>query len=544
MSTDYLDAIPNSQPRSQGIRGMIEKVKQIFGLAPKKTGNTLVINCERLETRVALIENGRLEEYSIERDNDRNIVGSIFKGKVKNIEHGLKAMFVDIGFEKNAFLHFWDALPAALDSGVEEVSRANNKAKSNISSKDIPSIYPVGSDVIVQVTKGPISSKGPRITTNISLAGRYLVLMPYSDQSGISRKVDDPKERERLRKILQELDVPEGMGVIMRTVGEGQRARYFVRDLSLLIEQWRTIEKAMQDQPGGTCLFREPDLIDRTVRDFLTDEIDSVICDDLAATNRMKDLVGQISRRARNRIEHYIEPYPIFERFGVQKQIDDAFHRQVWLKCGGYIVIDETEALIAIDVNTGRNKGSKEMDKTILTTNMEAADEIARQLRLRNIGGLVIGDFIDMKSRKDQQMVYQRMKDRLRRDKSKTHVLPISPLGLLEMTRQRAQESLSGSVFISCPYCSGRGKVKSAMTMSVELQRQLHLVMRKYQDDIHEIRVVVNPEVLKRLRNEDEDLLVDIERKYAGRLTFRGDPTFHHEQFTINDANANVELKP
>ncbi len=523
---------------------MIEKVKQIFGLAPKKTGNNLVINCERLETRVALIENGRLEEYSIERDNDRNIVGSIFKGKVKNIEHGLKAMFVDIGFEKNAFLHFWDALPAALDSGVEEVSRTNSKSKSNITSKDIPNIYPVGADVIVQVTKGPISSKGPRITTNISLAGRYLVLMPYSDQSGISRKVDEPKERERLRKILQELDVPEGMGVIMRTVGEGQRARYFVRDLSLLVEQWRKIEQAMQDQPGGTCLFREPDLIDRTVRDFLTDEIDSVFCDDLNATNRMKDLVGQISRRARNRIEHYSEPYPIFERYGVQKQIDDAFHRQVWLKCGGYIVIDETEALIAIDVNTGRNKGSKEMDKTILTTNLEAADEIARQLRLRNIGGLIIGDFIDMKSRKDQQMVYQRMKERLRRDKSKTHVLPISPLGLMEMTRQRAQESLSGSIFIPCPYCSGRGKVKSAMTMSVELQRQLHLVMRKYQDDIHEIRVVVNPEVLKRLRNEDEDLLVDIERKYAGRLSFRGDPTYHHEQFTISDALHNTELKP
>ncbi|HEY5753616.1 MAG TPA: Rne/Rng family ribonuclease [Chthoniobacterales bacterium] len=522
---------------------MIEKVKQMLGIGPRKTGNKLIINSERLETRVALIEDGRLEEYNIERATDRNIVGSIFKGKVKNIEHGLKAMFVDIGFEKNAFLHFWDALPAALDSGVEEVARNSSKTRRNLTSKDIPSIYPVGSDVIVQVTKGPISSKGPRITTNISLAGRYLVLMPFNDQSGISRKVDDPKERERLRKILQELDVPEGMGVIMRTVGEGQRARYFVRDLSLLVEQWRQIEKAMQEQPAATCLFHEPDLIERTVRDFLTDEIDSVVCDDLAATNRMKDLVGQISRRARNRIEHYAEPYPIFDRFGVQKQIDDAFHRQVWLKCGGYIVIDETEALIAIDVNTGRNKGSKEMEKTILTTNLEAADEIARQLRLRNIGGLIIGDFIDMKSRKDQQLVHQRMKDRLRRDKAKTHVLPISPLGLMEMTRQRAQESLSGSVFISCPYCSGRGKVKSAMTMSVELQRQLHLVMRKYQDTVHDVRITVNPEVLKRLRTEDEDLLIDIERKYAGRLTFRGDPTYHHEQFLIADANTNAELK-
>src|ERR1700733_4346867 len=228
---------------------MTERVKRMIGLAPRQTGTKLVINSERLERRVALLEGGILEEYSIERETDRNIVGSIFKGRVKNIEHGLKAMFVDIGFEKNAFLHFWDALPAALDSGVEQVERENGrKEQKRITAKDIPSIYPVGSEVLVQVTKGPISTKGPRVTTNLSLAGRYLVLMPYSDQSGISRKIDDPKERDRLRKILRALDIPAGMGVIMRTVGEGQRARFFVRDLSLLLEQWRSIETAMQEK--------------------------------------------------------------------------------------------------------------------------------------------------------------------------------------------------------------------------------------------------------------------------------------------------------
>ncbi len=523
---------------------MTERVKRLLGLAARQTGNKLIINSEKLERRVALMENGILEEYNIERQTDRNIVGSIFKGRVKNIEHGLKAMFVDIGFEKNAFLHFWDALPAALDSGIEEVDRpAGKKERKRITAKDIPSIYPVGSEVLVQVTKGPISTKGPRITTNLSLAGRYLVLMPYSDQSGISRKIELPKERERLRKILKELDVPESMGVIVRTVGEGQRARYFVRDLGLLVEQWRAIEEAMKTRPAPCCVFEEPDLIERTVRDFLTDEIDEVLCDDEHATARMIDMVGQISKRSASRIRHYLEPQPIFERFGVQKQIDDAFHRQVWLPCGGYIVIDETEALIAIDVNTGRNKGGKDVEKTILQTNLEAADEMARQMRLRNIGGLIIGDFIDMKSRKDQQTVYQRVKERLKRDKSKTHVLPISPLGLMEMTRQRAQESISGAVYDPCPYCHGRGKVKSAMTMSVELQRALHLVMRENQDTIHEIKVVIHPHVLQRLRTEDEELLVDIERKYAGRLTFRADPTFHHEKFTILDALTNQELK-
>jgi ribonuclease G len=227
----------------------------------------------------------------------------------------------------------------------------------------------------------------------------------------------------------------------------------------------------------------------------------------------------------------------------VQKQIDDAFHRQVWLKCGGYIVIDETEALVAIDVNTGRNKGGRDVEKTILQTNLEAADEIARQLRLRNIGGLIIGDFIDMKSRKDQQMVYNLMRERLKRDKAKTHVLPISQLGLMEMTRQRAQESLSESIYENCPYCGGRGVVKTSMTTSVELHRTLNTVMRKYQDTVHDYRVILNPDVLKRLKEEDEELLVELERRYASRLTFRGDPTYHHEKFIVTDASTGAELK-
>ncbi len=523
---------------------MIDKVKRILGLSSRKTGNKLVISVEKLERRVALLEDGRLEEYNVERNSSRNIVGSVYKGKVKNIEMGLKAMFVDIGFEKNAFLHFWDAIPAALDSGIEEIDRPDKRRpKKRITAKDIPNIYPVGSEVIVQVTKGPIGTKGPRVTTNLSFAGRYLVLMPFSDRSGISRKIEDPKERVRLRKILQSLDIPEGVGVIIRTVGEGQRARYFVRDLGFLLEQWARIERNIKEEPAPARVFEEPDLVERTVRDFLTEEIDEVIVDDRAAADRMGEMVGQISRRARNRIHFYDGATPIFETFGVQKQIDDAFHRQVWLKCGGYIVIDETEALVAIDVNTGRNKGGRDVEKTILQTNLEAADEIARQLRLRNVGGLIIGDFIDMKSRKDQQMVYQLMKERLKRDKAKTHVLPLSGLGLMEMTRQRAQESLSDTIYENCPYCQGRGLVKTPMTTSVELHRTLNTVMRKYQDTVHEIRVMVNPEVLKRLKEEDEELLVELERRYAGRLMFRGDPTYHQEKFLITDANSGAELK-
>ncbi|MFN2623081.1 MAG: ribonuclease E/G [Chthoniobacterales bacterium] len=494
---------------------------------------------------MALLEGGRLEEYNVERNTSRNIVGSVYKGKVKNIEMGLKAMFVDIGFEKNAFLHFWDAIPAALDSGIEEIDRPRGRQpKKRITAKDIPSIYPVGSDVIVQVTKGPIGTKGPRVSTNLSFAGRYLVFMPYSDRSGISRKIEDPKERDRLRKILRSLEIPDGVGVIIRTVGEGQRARYFVRDLSMLVEQWARVEDLIKNEPAPCRVFEEPDLVERTVRDFLTEEIDEVVCDDRSAIDRMNAMVGQISRRARNRIKFYDGAPPIFETFGIQKQIDDAFHRQVWLRCGGYIVIDETEALVAIDVNTGRNKGGRDVEKTILQTNLEAADEISRQLRLRNIGGLIIGDFIDMKSRKDQQAVYSLMKERLKRDKAKTHVLPLSALGLMEMTRQRAQESLSDSIYENCPYCQGRGVVKTSMTTSVELHRTLNTVMRKYQENVHEFRVILNPDVLKRLKEEDEEFLIELERRYAGRLLFRGDPTYHHEKFVITDAQNGAELKP
>src|SRR6201985_2402506 len=294
---------------------MIELVKRILGLGSRKTGNKLVISVEKLERRVAMLEDGQLEEYNVEREQSRNIVGSVYKGRVKNIEMGLKAMFVDIGFEKNAFLHFWDAIPAALDSGIEEIDRPSRKQRKRITAKDIPNIYPVGSEVIVQVTKGPIGTKGPRVTTNLSFAGRYLVLMPFSDRSGISRKIEDPKERQRLRKILQSLEIPDGIGVIIRTVGEGQRARYFVRDLHFLLDQWAKVEESIKNDRAPSRVFEEPDLVERTVRDFLTEEIDEVVCDDRAALDRMGTLIGDISRRSRNRLPYYDGATPIFETF-------------------------------------------------------------------------------------------------------------------------------------------------------------------------------------------------------------------------------------
>jgi ribonuclease G len=520
---------------------ILDKIRGFLGLKKKGDDKEIVISCERLEKRVAFLEGGRLEEFSIERESDRQISGSIYKGKVKNLEPGLKAMFVDIGLDKNAFLHYWDAIPS-VDQGVEIVERqGKRKAAKRITANDIPRIYPPGSDIIVQVTKGPIGTKGPRITTNISLAGRYLVLMPYSDQCGISRKIEDPKERQRLRRIVTELNLPEGMGVIIRTVGEGQKARFFVRDLHVLLENWQRIAGDVETARAPKLLLPEPDLIERTVRDFLTDEVDRIMVDDLDAANRMRDLVGMISKRSQRKIRHYTEAVPIFERFNVDKQIEAAYRKQVWLPCGGYLVIDETEALIAIDVNTGRNKGGKDQDKTILQTNLEAAEEIARQLRLRNLGGLIVLDFIDMRQQRDQKQVLNYFKENIKRDKAKTHVLPISQLGLMEMTRQRVQESISRAVYMECPACKGKGKIKSPETMSVEIQRALTRVMRLH-PGVREVRVLLNADVLDRLKKEDEEILIDLERKFQGRLSFRVNPKFHFEEFQLVNALTDEEL--
>ncbi|MBC8096591.1 MAG: Rne/Rng family ribonuclease, partial [Akkermansiaceae bacterium] len=391
----------------------------------KKIHKEVIINAETLETRVAVSEDGRLEEFNIERTTEERLVGSIFKGKVRNLEDGLKAAFVDIGFEKNAFLHYWDIVPNQFDSGVEIVEREGRKRdRPKITQKDIPRVYPPGSDIIVQVTKGPIGTKGPRVTTNLVLPGRYLVLLPNSDQSGISRKIENQQERHRLKKILRELTIPDGMGVIMRTAGEGQQKRYFVRDLALLLEEWHGIQDRIKSQPMATCVFQEPDLIERTVRDFLTEDVERIVVDSQKAYDRMREMISKISKRSAGKVKCYSEPQPIFDRFNISKQLENAFSRQVHLKSGGYIVIDETEALVAIDVNTGRHKGVKAQEAAILKVNIESSDEICRQLRLRNMGGLIVLDFIDMRSRRDQQSVYNKLRDGLRRDKAKTHVLP------------------------------------------------------------------------------------------------------------------------
>ena len=523
---------------------LVKKVQRLIR-PEKKIHKEVVINAETLETRVAVLEEGKLEEFNIERTTEERLVGSIFKGKVRNLEDGLKAAFVDIGFEKNAFLHYWDIVPNQFDSGVEIVEREGRRpSRPKITQRDIPRLYSPGADIVVQVTKGPISTKGPRVTTNLVLPGRFLVLLPNSDQSGISRKIENQEERKRLKRILRELAIPDGMGVIMRTAGEGQQKRYFVRDLALLLEEWNGISERIKKQPMATCVFQEPDLIERTVRDFLTEDVERIVVDTQKAHDRMREMIMKISKRSAGKIKLYTDAQPVFDRFNVSKQLENTFSRQVNLKGGGCIVVDETEALVAIDVNTGRHKGGKDQEALILKVNLEAAEEITRQLRLRNMGGLIVLDFIDMKSGRDRQHVYQRVKEGLRRDKAKTHILPISQLGLMEMTRQRHSESVHAAVYDDCPYCKGRGKVKSSVTMSVEIQRKLQEILKKRMRDENDfqLRIVVHPTVLDRLRTEDEKHLIEMEKRYFGKLSFRADTGMHAEQFKIVNVDTNEEL--
>ena len=480
------------------------------------------------------------------------MVGGIYKGRIKNLDPGLKAAFVDIGYSKNAFLHYWDMLPAAADSSIEVV-RINQKKSAKPTGetptvKDIPKLYPPGSEIVIQVTKGPIGTKGPRTTTNLSLPGRYLVLMPYSAQCGISRKIEDPRERQRLRQLLNELTIPDGMGVIVRTAGEGKKARYFVRDLHLLLKTWAQIQVRLQNERAPACLYQEPDIVERTVRDFLTEDVDRVLVDNKDDHARCQVAVAQISARSKSKIALYTDSIPIFERFNIERQIEQTSQRKVGLPSGGEIIIDETEALIAIDVNTGshKNRGGDEKN-VIYAVNLEAAAEMARQIRLRNLGGLIIMDFIDMKERRHRNAVFEKMCELMAQDRAKTHILPISQLGIMQMTRQRQSESLSSNLYQDCPYCRGRGIVKSSTTMSVELQRKLSSIVRRLtaRRDAQEyaLRVLVHPAILERLRSEDADLLVRMEQNYGVKLAFRADLNYHLENFKVVNAITGEEYR-
>ncbi|MCK5850880.1 MAG: Rne/Rng family ribonuclease [Kiritimatiellae bacterium] len=519
----------------------------MFGFLKKesKAQREIVVNVESLETRVAVMECGRLEEFQVEHPTEERIVGSIFKGKIQNLEHDLQAAFVDIGLKKNAFLHYWDMMPddASRIEVEEGCKRRRTSRRKRFSNEEISKQFPPGSEIVVQVTKGPIGTKGPRVTASLSIPGRYLVMMPGVKLKGVSRKIGDVKARQRLKKVLMRLPVPKGIGLIMRTAAITAGKRGIARDLRGLIAIWEDLQKAIVEHSAPSCLYHEPDLVERVVRDWLTEDINRITVDSVEHFERIRNIAARISRKAKSCIHLYEGDLPIFDHYDVEKQLEETFCRKVNLPSGGYLVFDETEALVAIDVNTGKHKGRGSQDEAILIVNTEAVIEVARQLRLRNVGGLVLIDLIDMKPRKHQNSVFRKMKESLRRDHARTNVLPISELGIMEMTRQRAEESILSSMHIDCPYCHGRGAVRSPLGMSVDIHRQIAAIMRriKKSDISYDLQIIVHPTVMDRLRNEDEKFLMDLQSRFDGKLSFKSDPSKHVENFVINNA-ANGEV--
>ncbi|TWJ17599.1 Rne/Rng family ribonuclease [Geobacter argillaceus] len=501
--------------------------------------NELVINTSSHETRVALIENGTIAELYIERSKVKGIVGNIYKGKVVRVLPGMQAAFVDIGLEKAAFLYVADVFDALdeYDSFME--GNGSKKEVGQEEESEGPVLHPMhpiedllqeGQELLVQISKEPIGTKGARITSHISLPGRHLVYMPTVDHVGISRRIEDEEERERLREIVDRIR-PAGSGFIVRTVSEGKSEDDLLADLKYLLKLWEEVAKKKDNVHAPALIHSDLDVTQKVVRDILTESVDRIVVDSKPEYDKVVQFITTFMPKMKYSIELYDEEEPIFDNFGLEVEISRALGRKVWLKSGGYIIIEQTEALTAIDVNTGRFVGKHNLEDTILKTNLEAVKEIAYQLRLRNLGGIIIIDFIDMEKEVNREKVYGALEEALKADKSKTNILKISELGLVEMTRKRVRESMGRMMCEPCPYCEGRGYVKSKITVCHEIFREL----RREMLDIRgaKVTLTVHPQVADLLYDEERRGLEELERRFKKRITVRAKPGFHQEQFEI-----------
>lgn len=497
--------------------------------------NELVINTSIHETRVALIENGTISELYIERSRVKGIVGNIYKGKVIRVLPGMQAAFVDIGLEKAAFLYVADVFDAIEE--YETLMEGDKKESSE--SEDHASMHPAhpieellqeGQEILVQVSKEPIGTKGARITSHISLPGRHLVYMPTVDHVGVSRRIEDEVERERLKEIVERIKPPTG-GFIVRTVSEGKSEEDFVADMQYLTNLWGEIGKKKETASAPSLIHADLDVTQKVVRDIVTESVDRIVVDSKPEHDKIVQFISTFMPKMKYSIELYDEEEPIFDHYGLEVEISRALGRKVWLKSGGYIIIEQTEALTAIDVNTGRYVGKHNLEDTILKTNLEAVKEIAYQLRLRNIGGIIIIDFIDMEKEVNREKVFTALEEAMKSDKSKTNILKISELGLVEMTRKRVRESIGRMMCEPCPYCEGRGYVKSKITICHEIFREL----RREMLDIHgnKAMLTVHPQVADLLYDEERRGLEELEKRFKKRIIVRAKPGFHQEQFEI-----------
>jgi ribonuclease G len=493
--------------------------------------NLLLINADGPDRRVALIENGSLAELHVERPVERSIAGNIHKGKVLRVLPGMQAAFVDIGLHKAAFLYAADVLdPSAQKDPLDDAEDGDEKEELPRTIAPINELVREGQEILVQVAKEPIGTKGARITSYISLPGRYLVLMPTVDHIGVSRRITSEEERVRLKELVEGLDAPAG--IILRTLAEGQSEETLRGDLDFLLKLWEDIDKRSQTTSAPALLYRDLDLVLRSLRDLFSNQINRLIVDDIEEYERVKEFVAAFMPQSLDRVELYQGEEPLFDAFGVEIEVDRALARKVWLRSGGYLVLDQGEALTAVDVNTGRYVGRHNLEDTITKINLEAVKEAVTQLRLRNIGGLIVIDFIDMERETNRQKVWRALQDALAADRAKSNALEISRLGLVEMTRKRVRQSLGQQLTAACPYCEGRGVVKTALTVCYEVLRELRRQSPSLPGPI--LEVGVHPEVADLLADAENEHLTVLERRFGKTVVVTAESNFHLEQFEIH----------
>ena len=494
----------------------------------------LVISTTSHETRVALLEGGHIAELYIERERERGLVGNIYKGKVIRVLPGMQAAFVDIGLEKAAFLYVADVLDEM--EQVERHIEGDAQPREQGEEPEMPPLPPIedlldeGQEILVQISKEPIGTKGARITSHISLPGRHLVYMPTVDHVGISRRIESEEERERLRKVVESMRAP-GTGFIVRTVSEGKSEGDLRHDMEFLVGLWSNLSRGLDEVRAPSLIHSDLDVTSKVLRDILTEDVKRIVVDSLEEYNKIVRFLRTFMPRLNYCIELYEGDKPIFEAYGLEVEISRALGRKVWLKSGGSIIIEQTEALTAIDVNTGRYVGKHNLEDTILKTNLEAVREIAFQLRLRNIGGLIIIDFIDMEKEAHREKVHAAFEEALKGDKNKTNILKISELGLVEMTRKRVRESIGRTLCEPCPYCEGKGYVKGKLTVIYEILRELHREMADL--PAGHITLLAHPEIAGLLIDEERCGLDELEQRYGRPVSINPRPGFHIEQFEI-----------
>ena len=482
-------------------------------------GKRMLINvAEAEEARLAIVEDDLLSELYVERTTEEKYLGNIYKGRISNIEPSIQAAFVDFGREVNGFLHASDVMPA--------YSRAPAGER-----EDIGAMLVKGQEILVQITKDQIRTKVPTVTTYISLPGRYLVLMPSINKCGVSKKITSEEERQKLRALLKDLNPPAGMGYIIRTAGIDRSREELARDLDYLLNLWKAILEKVRTQESPATIYKESDLVIRSIRDLFTGDIEEVIIDDYEVYTRAKEFLAAVMPRHTEGVKFYPGPTPLFHKYNVERQIVGLQARRVPLKSGGSLIIEQTEALVAIDVNSGKFKGEKNLEETAYRTNKEAASEIARQVRLRDLGGLIVCDFIDMRESKHRTSVERSLRSHLRRDRARVRVARMSRFSLIEMTRQRVRESLKRTTYDQCPTCTGTGYVKSVESVSLEVLRELQLHFVDHPKA--KATVVCGNEVADYLKQRKQGSLDRVSERFGQEIELVVSREFRREEFKV-----------